>query len=182
MEKYSFFNRYQHVFEIVCRVLGNGWRVNLLDDCDNRIKLTSPQFKNFSIHVRMEKERLIIIGSVDSKYWHSPCHTCTVSPQRNPVEIATDIEKKILINVQKDIETARLYEQELRNKIEQKKIIKGMLSQLAYLDDWYGAFTGFKVDNGLNGNISEYGHGYEMRVQGLNIDQLIRLMGLIKQL
>ncbi|ECP5502829.1 hypothetical protein FT916_13270 [Salmonella enterica] len=178
----NFFERWRPVFEVVCRILGNGWRVNLLDDCQYRIKITSPYYRNYSIHVRMEKGRLLIIGSVDSRYWHSPYHTCTVSPQRNAVGIATDIENKILIEAQKDIETAKLNEQDLRNKTEQKKIIKGMLSQLAKLDDWYGTFTGFKIDNGLSGNVYEHGHGYEMRVQGLNTDQLIRLMGLIKQL
>ncbi len=38
-EQKNFFERYQPVFEIVCRILGNGWRVNLLDDCQYRIKL-----------------------------------------------------------------------------------------------------------------------------------------------
>ncbi|EIE8195500.1 hypothetical protein LDR71_004435 [Salmonella enterica] len=37
----SFFERYKPVFEIVARQLGNGWRVNRLDDCQYRIKLTS---------------------------------------------------------------------------------------------------------------------------------------------
>ncbi len=45
-EQKNFFERYKPVFEIVCRILGNGWRVNLLDDCQYRIKLTSPDFKN----------------------------------------------------------------------------------------------------------------------------------------
>ncbi len=35
-EQKNFFERYKPVFEIVCRILGNGWRVNLLDDCQYR--------------------------------------------------------------------------------------------------------------------------------------------------
>ncbi len=51
----SFFERYQPVFEIVARLLGNGWRVNLLDDCQYRIKLTTPELKRYAITVREEK-------------------------------------------------------------------------------------------------------------------------------
>ncbi|EIE2769561.1 hypothetical protein KA541_004697 [Salmonella enterica subsp. enterica serovar Rubislaw] len=148
----SFFERYKPVFEIVCRILGNGWRVNLLDDCQYRIKLTSPQFKNYSIHIRMEKGRLVIIGSVDSRSWRSPYHTCTVSPERNPVEIAADIEKKILTDA------------------------------LVRLENWHGTLTGFKVENGLDGNVSERGDGYEMVIRGLSVDQLIKVAGFIKKL
>lgn len=106
-EQKNFFERYHPVFEIVCRILGNGWRVNLLDDCQYRIKLTSPQYKNYSIHIRMEKGRLVIIGSVDSRSWRSPYHTCTVSPVRNPVEIAADIEKKIMADALDNVDMAR---------------------------------------------------------------------------
>lgn len=63
----SFFEQYHPVFEVVCRILGNGWRVNKLDDCSSRIKLTSPQFKNYSVHIRMEKDRFSVVGSVDSR-------------------------------------------------------------------------------------------------------------------
>ncbi|MCV5688159.1 hypothetical protein OFN32_28535, partial [Escherichia coli] len=111
-----------------------GWRVNLLDDCQYRIKLTSPDFKNYSIHIRMEKGRLVIIGSVDSRSWRSPYHTCTVSPERNPVEIAADIEKKILSDALDNVDMAREYEQQLQQKREKKLILKGMLSRLVHLE------------------------------------------------
>ncbi|EIY0405656.1 hypothetical protein ML566_005106, partial [Escherichia coli] len=75
----SFFEQYHPVFEVVCRILGNGWRVNKLDDCPSRIKLTSPQFKNYSVHIRMEKDRFSVVGSVDSRSWSSPYHVCTLS-------------------------------------------------------------------------------------------------------
>ncbi|ECC2039159.1 hypothetical protein FOD67_24100 [Salmonella enterica] len=182
MQNDNFFERYKPTFEIVCRILGNGWRVNLLDDCQYRIKLTSPQYKNYSIHIRMEKGRLVIIGSVDSRSWRSPYHTCTVSPERNPVEIAADIEKKIVADASDNVDKAREYEKQLQQKREQKQILKGMLSRLVRLESWHGTLTDFKVENGLDGNVSERGHGYEMVIRGLSVDQLIKVAGFIKQL
>ncbi|HAV2297640.1 TPA: hypothetical protein JHK52_004063 [Citrobacter koseri] len=181
-ERKTFFERYQPVFEIVSRILGNGWRVNLLDDCQYRIKLTSPQFKNYSIHIRMESNRLSIVGSVDSRSWRSPGYSCTVSPIRNPVEIAADIERKILVNALQDVEKAQEYERNLKAEQEQKQILKGMLSQLVQLESWYGTLTGFRVNNGLNGNITEHGDGYDLLIRGLSIDQLVKLTGMVKKL
>lgn len=48
-EKKNFIDQYKPVFEMVSGLLGSGWRVNLLDDCLYRIKLTSNQFMGFSI-------------------------------------------------------------------------------------------------------------------------------------
>lgn len=178
----SFFERYQPVFEIVCRILGNGWRVNLLDDCQYRVKLTSPHFKKYSVHIRMDRDRLAIVGSVDSRNWRNPCYSCTVSPQRNPVDIAADIERKILVNARRDVEIAKEYERDLQRKSEQRRILKGMLSQLVHLDSWHGTLTGFKVENGLDGNVTERGDGYEVVIRGLNVDQLVKLTGMVKKL
>lgn len=178
----TFFEQYQPVFEVVCRLLGEGWRVNLLDDCQFRIKLTSPDFRNYSIHIRMEKERLHIVGGVDTRLWRSPVYFCTLSPQRNPVDIANDIQRKILVNAQQDIEKAREYEFSQRIEQEEKKILFGMMSRLVELENWHGTLTGFKTENGLNGYVSEGNNGYEMHIRGVSLDKLIKLAGLIKQL
>lgn len=178
----SFFERWQPVFEIVCRILGNGWRVNLLDDCQYRIKITSPHFRNYSVHIRMDKERLSIVGSVDSRNWRSPCYSCTVSLQRNPVEIAADIERKILVNALQDVEKALECEKNLQAERERKRILKGMLSQLVQLENWHGTLTGYKAENGLNGQVTEHGDGYGFLVCGLSMDQLVKLTGMVKQL
>lgn len=178
----TFFEMYQPVFEVVARLLGNSWRVNLLEDYQHRIKLTSSQFKNFSVLVRMEKERLVIIGSVDTRIWRSPVYSCTVSPQRNAVGIAEDIRRKILFNARKDLETAQEYERKKVSEQEGKRILKGMLSQLLELDNWHGSLTGFKAKNGLTGKITEQNNGYEMLIRGVSLDQLIKLAGLINQL
>lgn len=156
--------------------------MNLLDDCQYRIKLTSPKFKNYSVHIRMEKQRLSIVGSVDSRSWRSPCYSCTVSPFRNPVEIAADIERKILANALQDVKKALECENNLQAEREKTRILKGMLSQLVQLENWYGTLTGFKVENGLNGQITEHGDGYGFLVRGLSLDQLIKLTGMVKQL
>ncbi|MDR5971487.1 hypothetical protein [Escherichia coli] len=178
----SFFERYQPVFEIVARLLGNGWRVNLLDDCQYRIKLTTPELKRYALTAREEKGRLVIHGFVESRQWHGHGARCTVSPSRSAAGIADDIRRKILTTAREDVEKAQEVERKQRDAQEQDKIIKGMLSQLVKLDHWHDALTGFKADNGLNGKITDHYNGYGLFVQGLSVEQLIKLTGAIKQL
>ncbi|EHX0164591.1 hypothetical protein K3R59_001827 [Salmonella enterica] len=178
----SFFERYQPVFEVVARLLGNGWRVNLLDDCQYRIKLTTPELKRYALTVREEKGRLVIHGFVESRQWHGYGARCTVSPSRSAADIAEDIRRKILIQAQEDVTKAQEAEQKQRDAQEQEKIIKGMLAQLVTLNNWHNALTGFKAENGLDGKITDHFNGYGLFVQGLSVDQLIKLTGAIKQL
>lgn len=178
----SFFERYQPVFEIVARLLGNGWRVNLLDDCKYRIKLTTPELKRYAITVREEKGRLVIHGFAESRQWRGNGARCTVSQSRGATGIADDIRRKILTTAPEEVEKAQEAERAKRDGQEQEKIIKGMLSQLVNLDNWHDALTGFKAQNGLSGKITEHYNGYDIFVQGLSVDQLIKLTGAIKQL
>ncbi|EHM4620398.1 hypothetical protein KGK29_004544 [Salmonella enterica] len=178
----SFFERYKPVFEIVTRLLENGWRVNLLDDCSYRIKLTSPEVKRYAIIVREEKGRLVIHGFVESRHWRGSGRRCTVSPSREATGIADDIRRKILIHVREDVEKAQEAERAQRDAQEQETIIKGMLAQLVTLNHWHDALTGFKAENGLDGKITDHFNGYGLFVQGLSVDQLIKLTGVIKQL
>lgn len=177
-----FFERWQPVFEIVARLLGNGWRVNLLDDCPYQIKLTTPELKRYAITVREEKGRLVIHGFVESRHWRGNGARCTVSPSRVAPGIADDIRHKILTQAREDVKKAQEAEREQRDAQEQEKIIKGMLSQLVKLDNWHDALTGFKAENGLNGKITNHFNGYGLFVQGLSVEQLIKLTGAIKQL
>lgn len=178
----NFFEKWLPVFEVVARLLGNGWRVNRLDDCLYRIKLTTPELKRYALTVREEKGRLVIHGFVESRQWHGHGARCTVSPSRGATGIAEDIRRKILILACEDVEKVQKAEKAQRDAQEQEKIIKGMLSQLVKLDNWHDALTGFKSDNGLNGKITDHYNGYGFFVQGLNVDQLIKLAGVIKQL
>lgn len=177
-----FFERYQPVFEVVARLLGNGWRVNLLDDCQYRIKLTTPALKRYAITVREDKGRLVIHGFVESRQWHGYGARCTVSLSRGATGIAEDIRRKILTTAQEDVTKAQEAEQKQRDGQEQEKIIKGMLAQLVTLNNWHNALTGFKAENGLDGKITDHFNGYGLFVQGLSVDQLIKLTGAIKQL
>ncbi|ELO5683064.1 hypothetical protein [Escherichia coli] len=178
----NFFDHYLPVFEIVCRLLGNNWRVNIIDECEYRIKLTSPHFKNYSIHIRSENNRLAIIGSVDCSYWRSPCHKCTVSLKRNPVDIAGDIQRKILFSAQEEILTAQKYTEEKNNKKEHDKIVIGMLSRIVEITPYYNYLTGFKTKNGIHGAINENYSGYGIEFDGLDTEQLIKLVGFLSEL
>lgn len=178
----SFFERYQPVFEIVARLLGNGWRVNLLDDCPYRIKLTTPELKRYALTVREEKCRLVIHGFVESRQWHGYGARCTVSPSRNATGIAEDIRRKILTTAQEEVTKAQEAEQKQRDAQEQDKIIKGMLAQLVTLNHWHDALAGFKAENGLDGKITDHYNGYGLFVRGLSVEQLIKLTGAITQL
>ena len=124
----------------------------------------------------------MIHGFVESRQWHGYGARCTVSPSRNATGIAEDIRRKILIQAQEDVTKAQEAEQKQRDAQEQEKIIKGMLAQLVTLNHWHNALTGFKAENGLDGKITDHFNGYGLFVQGLSVDQLIKLTGAIKQL
>lgn len=182
MQNQNFFDQWLPVFEVVARLLENGWRVNRLDDCQYRIKLTTPELKRYALMVRKEKDRLVIHGFVESRLWHGCGARCTVSPSRSAAGIAEDIRRKILITAREDVEKAQEAEQAARDAQEQEKIIKGMLSQLVTLSSWHDALTGFNAGNGLSGKVTDHFNGYGLFVQGLSVDQLIKLTGVIKQL
>lgn len=57
-----------------------------------------------------------------------------------------------------------------------------MLSQIVKLESYYGALTGFEAENGLYGKINERGDGYDIDIRGMNIEQLVKLAGMVKQL
>ncbi len=176
----NFFDKWQPVFEVVVRLLGNGWRVNLLDDCPYRIKLTTPELKRYAITIREEKGRLAVYGFAESRQWRRNGARCTVSPSRGATGIADDICRKILIQAREDVEKAQEAEQAQRDRAGAGKIIKGMLSQLVKLDNWHDVLTGFQAENGLSGKITDHYNGYGLFVQGLNVEQLIKLTGVLK--
>ncbi|EEP1426244.1 TPA: hypothetical protein ACHK3Z_004798 [Escherichia coli] len=178
-EKPTFFDQYRPVFEVVCRMLGGNWRVNLLDDCQYRIKLTSPDFRGFIIIVRQEQGRLVLTGFVDSRLYRGTYFKCTVASDRKPDAIAQTITRKILCCVREELIKAREIEKSHQDAREQDKIIKGMLSRLVKLESHYNAFTGFRADNDLRGDITKRFDGYGLTVQGLTVEQLVKLTGII---
>lgn len=178
-EKPNFFDQYRPVFEVVCRMLGRNWRVNLLDDCQYRIKLTSPDFRGFIITVRQEQRRLVLMGFVDSRLYRGTYFKCTVAPDRKPDAIAQTITRKILYGAREELIKAKEIEKSHQDAQEQDKIIKGMLSRQVKLESHYNAFTGFQADNGLQGNVIKRFDGYGLTVQGLTVEQLVKLTGII---
>lgn len=173
----SFSERYTSVFQSVCRILGNGWKVNMTNKYDHRIVLFTPNLKKFTISIRIEKERLIIVGSVDSRVWRSPSHLCTVSAKRDPAGIARDIKTKILPTAVLEVEEASLYENERDDVREHKKIVLNMLSKLVELTPHNNSLTGIKTEHGLRGVITEHGDGYRLQCSCLSTEQLIKMIG-----
>ncbi|MFN2098366.1 hypothetical protein ACKVM9_002198 [Pantoea agglomerans] len=178
----TFQERYSPFFESVCRMLGNGWRVNYIRSWENRIFLTSPGFKNYSVSVAAEKGRLRIYGSVDSRICRIEGHGCTVSPERDQYAIAAEIQRKILGHAPEQIEKAALYDQGYKNKQEQEKIVKGMLSRLVSLSWHYNALTAYATSSGIRGSVGERSGGYDLRVDNLSTDELIRVVGFISEM
>lgn len=178
----TFQERYSPYFESVCRMLGNGWRVNYIRSWENRIFLTSPAFKNYSVSVAAEKGRLRIYGSVDSRICRIEGHGCTVSPNREQHAIAAEITRKIIVFAREQVDKAELYEQGYRNSQEHKKIVKGMLSRLVKLSWHHNALTGYATSSGIGGCVEERGSGYELKVEYLSTDELIRIVGFISEM
>lgn len=181
----NFKELYQSVFEIVCRCLGNNWRINGLDEKNTyRIIITSNQFPKFSIYIREEKNRFSITGSYDSRVYRGKIYTCTVSKYRNPVYIAEDIKRKIIAFAHDEITAAKESEKKAQDLKEQDKIVKGMLSQLLSIHSYpnSGVVGGFRACNGIEGMIRVNYTGYKIEICGLSVDNLIKIAGFIRQL
>lgn len=179
----NFKEQYTELFNVVCRFLGDGWRINQLEsDYDHRIKLTSSLYKDYSIIARIEKGRIQLFGSVDSKYFRGNYHSCSVSPKREPWTIANDIKKKILFDVAEQInlaEVARKHQEEQKDEI---RFLKGLLSRLVTLESYYGALCGFKHQK-LSGAIEQrYSGNYTLKIDNMDKDTLIRVVGFLSTL
>lgn len=180
----DFKESYQSVFEIVCRCLGDNWRINLLTNDCYRIRITSNMFIGFSLQVREEKNRFSIMGSFDSRIHRGNIYSCTVSKDRNPVHIAEDIKRKIILFAQDEISKGKNSEKKNQDLKEHDRIVKGMLSQLLTLQSnpHCGVLGGFRSENGLDGIIRTNSGGYKIEIGGLSVDSLIKIAGFIKQL
>lgn len=180
----NFNERYQSVFDIVCRCLGDNWRINLLTEDSYRIKITSNQFMGFSIHIREDKNRFSIMGNFESRIHRGKIYSCTVSKERNPVHIANDIKRKIIAFAQNEIREAKEKEEKEKGKKEQDLIVTNMLSRLFTMHkSWQSGVIGsFKSDNGLDGMIRKTSKGYKIEIDRLSIDNLIKLAGMISTL
>ena len=182
-KKENFFHEYQKVCDITCSLLGNEWRVNKIKSWDLCIVLTSPKYKDYSIYFRREKGRINISGSINSRLFRYSYNSCTVSENRKPQYIATDIKRKILVNIDEEI---KRYIENLAshfNKVEEDKILKGLISRFGKLRNNYNAFTGFELNNNVKGEVNRrYRGNHQLIIDDINIDKLIKIIGFVSTL
>ncbi|EOV8630485.1 hypothetical protein [Proteus penneri] len=182
-KKNCFFQEYQSVCNDICYYLGNEWRINKIKSWDLCIILTSPKYKDYSIYFRPEKGRINISGSIYSRLFRYSCNYCTVSENRKPQHIANDIKRKILANIDEEI---KKYIEDLEyynNNLEQDKILKGMISRFGKLNDYHNSFTGFKLNNGIKGEVNRrYRGNQQLVIDDLNVDKLIKIIGFVSTL
>ncbi|WON75542.1 hypothetical protein [Serratia sp. UGAL515B_01] len=179
----NFKEQYTELFNVVCQFLGDGWRISQLDnDYGHRIKLTSSLYKNYSIIARIEKGRINLFGSVDSKYFRGGYHSCSVSSKREPWAIANDIRKKILFDAAEQIHLADVARKSQEEQNDEILILKGLLSRLVTLEHYYGALCGFKHEK-VSGAIEQrYNGNYTLKIDSLDKDTLIRVVGFLSTL
>lgn len=179
----NFKEQYEGIFNIVCRFLGEGWRVNQLDiENTHRMKLTSPNFKNFPVNIRFENGRIHISGCVDSRLYRGSYNRCTVSPKREPWAIASEIKRKILFNAAEHIALAQVALQRKNEERDEKELIKGLISRLVTIDSHYGALCGFK-HGALCGTVEQrYSGSYALKIDSLDKDKLVRIVGFLSTL
>ncbi|EGY28701.1 hypothetical protein Rin_00013620 [Candidatus Regiella insecticola 5.15] len=180
----TFKSEYLPLFERVCVFLGEGWRVNKLQQNDeHQIKLTNPTLKNYSIVARLVKNRIMIYGSIDYHYYHyGKLAKCTISLTRNARAVAKDIKRKVLITAVDEINKANQFHQKERENKEQKRILKGMLAQQVKLKFYHNAITDIVASSGINGRVKDGYDGYQLKLYRLTTDQLIEIVGFISLL
>lgn len=182
----SFNEQYTPVFNRVCAFLGNGWRVDKRIPADAyRISLMNPAFKNYSIGVRMEKGRIILVGGVRRGHRTNEHSKCTVAPARDPWGIAEDIKRKILVDAEQQIATAAADMAGINQQHEEKRQVIGLLSRLVETrnyEGYYGIMCSIRAQ-GLSGEVAEgYGNTYKLKLDALSKDQLIKIVGFISTL
>lgn len=184
MKNQTFKSKFLPMFAKVCSCLGDGWRIDTLDqDYDHRIKLTASNYKKYSICARLEKGRIIITGSIDYHYYpYANSSSCTVAIDRNPRAVANDIKRKILPGALDMISAAVNHHYNERQEADHRQIVLSMLRHQVTLTNHYQALTGFNNDNGVMGVIKEVAHEYQVNIDRLSTDQLIKLMGFVSTL
>ncbi|HHQ6539545.1 TPA: hypothetical protein ACSTJY_004975 [Serratia fonticola] len=179
----NFKEQYEGIFNIVCRFLGGGWRVNQLDTVNkHRIKLTSPDFRDYAVYVRLEKDRIHIGGGVNSKLYQGGYNSCTVSPTKEPWLIANDIKRKIIFNAEEYIGYAKVARESNKDDQDEKELVKGLLSRLVEISSHWGVLCGFK-HGALCGTVEQrYSGSYMLKIDSLDKDKLVRIVGFLSTL
>lgn len=179
----NFKQRNTDKFDLVCRILGEGWRINKLDEYDHQIKLTSPDYKHYSIFIREQKGRLIINGSVDYRYYsYSKGQSCSVSLTRPVRQLAADIKKKILTDAHERIAEAVSYRNKMKSNQDEDSQVKALLGKLVDVSDYYNRLCAFNHKK-IRGSVDcRFYRDFDVEITNLDKEQLFKLMGFISTL
>lgn len=182
----TFRERYQSVFIRVCAFLGEGWRIDKRNEDSHRIYLINPAYRNYTIVARLEKNRVYLLGSVKACKRSNTYSKCTVSPEREPWAIAKEIEKRILIDAEKQIATYQADEAGEQQLKEERRILIHLLSQIAHTSPYtgyYGGLCSIETASGVSAEVKDiYGKEYKVTASHLTKDQLIKLIGFLSTL
>jgi len=180
----TFNEKYTPFFEAVCIFLGGDWRVNKIKSHDHRIFLLSPSNKEYSLSVGLEKGKFRVLGHADSKLHRSTFNACSLTTSRSAEAIATEIKTRILFDMSERIAEVRRCQERYDEKIEEKSIIKNLLSRFFSLSGYYMKWRGFKCEkNGISGYVDHHNiNEYSLKIDRLTADQLIKVSAFIREL
>lgn len=58
-----------------------------------------------------------------------------------------------------------------------------MISRFGKLNDYYNSFTGFKLNNGIRGEVNRrYRGNQQLVIDDINVDKLIKIIGFVSTL
>lgn len=181
----TFTERYAHFFEQVCPLLGTGWRIDYRQNDIYRMILMNPDYRNYTISVRYEKERFCLMGSVSKCRRNDTYSACTVSTMRNAASVAGDIRRKILTEARSIIS---IYEADRAGAEMQREDRKNLIHLLGRIMDVYeydrgtNVLCGITSAHGIRGDVTDRYGGYQLNLTDLSKDQLIKVVGLISNL
>ena len=181
----TFSECYSAVFERVCVFLGNGWRIDRRTEDKYRLILINPDYRHYSISARLENGRIILLGSVNQCRRSNTYSRCTVSPHRGAPEIARDIERKLLSDARSQI---AIFEADSAGAANQREDRRNLLHLLGRLTSVYEYDRGTNVlcsittKYGIKGDVTDRYGGYQLNLNQLSKDQLIKVVGILSTL
>lgn len=181
----TFSERYSAVFERVCVFLGNGWRIDRRIEDKYRIILINPDYRPFSISARLENGRIILLGSVKQCYRSNTYSRCTVSPHRSAPGIARDIEDKLLSDARNQIAIFKADSAGAANQREERRNLLhllGLLTSVYQYDRGTNLLCTITTQDGIKGDVTDRNGSYQLNLNQLSTDQLIKVVGLLSSL
>lgn len=180
----KFKEKYLPFFHVVCVFMGGDWRVNKIKSHDHRIFLMSPSNKEYSLSVGLEKGKFSVLGHAESNLHRSTFNSCKLTTTRSAEVIAAEIHKRILFDMSDRVAEVRRCQEKHAQKIEEKSIIKNILTRFFNLSGYYMKWQGFKCkSNGVSGYVDHHNiNEYSLKIDRLTSDQLVRISAFINSL